>query len=38
MNRSVLYYFTSSNLTYIDYQRIMFIWDKYGRFNVLFYK
>ena len=29
---------TSSNLTHIDYQRIMFIWDKYGRFKVLFYK
>ena len=21
-----------------DYQRIMFIWDKYGRFKLLFYK
>ena len=31
-------YLTSSNLTHIDYQMIMFIWDKYGRFKLLFYK
>ena len=31
-------YFTSSNLKHIDYQRIMFVWDKYGRFKLLFYK
>ena len=31
-------YLTSSNLTPIDYQRIMFVWDKYGRFKLLFYK
>ena len=31
-------YLTSSNLTNIDYQRIMFVWDKYGRFKLLFYK
>ena len=31
-------YFTSSNLTNIDYQMIMFVWDKYGRFKLLFYK
>ena len=31
-------YLTSSNLTHIDYQRIMFVWDKYGRFKLLFYK
>ena len=33
-----LFYFTSSNLTHIDYQRIMFVWDKYGCFKLLFYK
>ena len=31
-------YLTSSNLTHIDYQWIMFVWDKYGRFKLLFYK
>ena len=35
---NICIYVSSSNLTHIDYQRIMFTWDKYGRFKLLFYK